>query len=560
MSPSPLSHNAATGPCAVCGEAGRPCARCRVHYYCGKEHQKKHWRRHKPSCGCIELRDGYVVATRDIPAGTLIMRERPTLTFPASTLNYYRNHLEAVLCVGCCADLGQDPPRQCRRCGLPVCDEACSRGSAHQVECQVFQRAKYQVEKSEFLGENSGAVFGAIVATLRIAVAFPNNPLLQHLDRELNFDEQGLKASPHAEEWVSAMQIVMAAVVRYVRRVVGVTWISERDLSRAARIAAMHAEDITGASPERWDNVAKQAHWGALFVGMQLRKHSCLPNSNDISLNSESKEYGVVTARDIAAGEFITNMLQGCQWVDDTATRRDCLLVHWGFVCNCERCSDPTELGMYVGSPCCPDCAGQEKLCYLVPVNDARSLWRCEGCDIEKTSAQVESLTKEAEDRLHEIGRRQYNAFLEFIEQQTYPRGPLHPTHRLVLRARAYVRDELYEVRADEKATNVELDRWEVVVRDQLRAVDRLVPGPSEVRVMLLLELRRLALRRLRVAERKTMMLCLACTSAMRETMLQISKYREAVLQVNKEILSHCFGRDEDGARRSLIQDPFGGR
>ena len=48
--------------------------------------------------------------------------------------------------MGCCADLREKKSiSQCRRCGLPVCDAACSRVSDHQVECKAFQRAEYKV-------------------------------------------------------------------------------------------------------------------------------------------------------------------------------------------------------------------------------------------------------------------------------------------------------------------------------------------------------------------------------------------------------------------------------
>lgn len=81
--------DAASGPCAVCGKAGLPCARCRVDYYCGKEHQKQHWPQHRPGCGSLELRDGRIVAAKDIPAGTDILRELPTLVVPASPMTYH---------------------------------------------------------------------------------------------------------------------------------------------------------------------------------------------------------------------------------------------------------------------------------------------------------------------------------------------------------------------------------------------------------------------------------------------------------------------------------------
>ncbi|CAM9967240.1 unnamed protein product, partial [Heterosigma akashiwo] len=38
--------------CAVCGVGAglHGCAGCRLVYYCSKEHQKAHWKEHKPAC------------------------------------------------------------------------------------------------------------------------------------------------------------------------------------------------------------------------------------------------------------------------------------------------------------------------------------------------------------------------------------------------------------------------------------------------------------------------------------------------------------------------------
>lgn len=62
---------------------------------------------------------------------------------------------------------------------------------------------------------------------------------------------------------------------------------------------------------------------------------------------------------------------QGGNWVDHTLDRRESLLLCWGINCKCERCSDPTELGLYVGSPCCADCAGR----YTATLRDQMCAW-----------------------------------------------------------------------------------------------------------------------------------------------------------------------------------------
>ncbi|XP_034242974.1 SET domain-containing protein SmydA-8-like [Thrips palmi] len=559
----PICHTAATGPCAVCGQPGRPCARCRVHCYCGKEHQKKHWPKHRAGCGSVALRDGVLVAAKDIPAHTVIMREQPSISFPASPLTYNQNQENVMLCVACCADLSEvQPPCQCRHCGLPVCDKACSQASAHQPECQAFQRAKYKVPFEHVL-DARGILLGACVATLRVALAYPKNPLLQHLKRDLDFDEKGLKSSPEATRDMLGYQTCIALVIRHLRQRVGISWIPEAELASAALIVCMFAESISGPSPDRWDDVAKQAYYGVLYVGMSLRKHSCFPNTGCKVLRQELNEYVVVTTRAVAAGECITNMHQGCHWIEDTLRRRDIVLVRWGFVCHCERCRDPTELGMYVGSPCCADCAGQSKQSYLVPANAELSRWRCEGCEKEMTAAAVKALTEPASKQLMELHDASPDRLFKFIDAHLYPRGPLHRTHTLVLRASEYIRTDIFHRRADETASAGDLDRWEAMTRGLLRALDRLLPGTCESRVLHLMELRRLVLRRLRVAQENGMlatMMGMFGGPRSQDTGRKIAEYKQAVLEVNKELRRYHFGREEDDPKRSLREDPFGGR
>ena len=72
----------------MCGEEGPSCARCRLDFYCGKEHQLLDWPRHKRGCGALELRldqrlGRHLVAAKDIPAGTVLIRERPAFLLPS---------------------------------------------------------------------------------------------------------------------------------------------------------------------------------------------------------------------------------------------------------------------------------------------------------------------------------------------------------------------------------------------------------------------------------------------------------------------------------------------
>ena len=68
------------------------------------------------------------------------------------------------------------------------------------------------------------------------------------------------------------------------------------------------------------------------------------------------------------------------------------LKAEWFFDCSCERCSDPTELGSYTSSVCCPGCP---KKGYLLPCIGTVS-------DKNKSEAEVKLASKVSEIKLEE--------------------------------------------------------------------------------------------------------------------------------------------------------------
>lgn len=93
--------------CAVCG-IGAPykCTACKSVSYCGVEHQKSDWNRHKVECRPFKIEHSealgrYLVATRDIPAKSIIFMELPLVIGPKWCLNESDKLLPFFPCVGC---------------------------------------------------------------------------------------------------------------------------------------------------------------------------------------------------------------------------------------------------------------------------------------------------------------------------------------------------------------------------------------------------------------------------------------------------------------------------
>ena len=75
--------------CAYCHiQANQRCTGCHETFYCSREHQKMHWRKHKNQCCAFKICSDneelgrYIIATRDLKPGELILAEAPTVIAP----------------------------------------------------------------------------------------------------------------------------------------------------------------------------------------------------------------------------------------------------------------------------------------------------------------------------------------------------------------------------------------------------------------------------------------------------------------------------------------------
>jgi len=88
--------------CPVCSSfANFRCSGCAKVRYCSRDHQKQHWKLHKTDCCCWKIgEDGkvgrHLVASRDIKAGEIVIKEKPLLLTPPK--------ITPPVCLGCCRE------------------------------------------------------------------------------------------------------------------------------------------------------------------------------------------------------------------------------------------------------------------------------------------------------------------------------------------------------------------------------------------------------------------------------------------------------------------------
>lgn len=110
-----------TSRCRVCNNAAdKTCSACHSVSYCSLEHQRKDWKEHKKSCRIYVIKKNdvlgrYVVAARDIPAGTVIMDDHPVAYGPKQNTR--------PICLGCYKLVNGS--YRCTKCQLPLCGKAC---------------------------------------------------------------------------------------------------------------------------------------------------------------------------------------------------------------------------------------------------------------------------------------------------------------------------------------------------------------------------------------------------------------------------------------------------
>ncbi|XP_052119555.1 uncharacterized protein LOC113214864 isoform X2 [Frankliniella occidentalis] len=450
-----FTYGPCRGPCAVCGQPGAVCARCRVAFYCGKDHQRMHWKLHKPVCGCLEVRTDervgrHIVAIKDIPARTILMRELPLVVFPfnptQALLQPDTEDLEPIeggkvcLCVACCMKV--DNPIPCVHCGWPLCKRSCPHLDRHSTECAAFQMGKYKYHGDITSVDTTDL---DLLAAIRIWLAShkekERGPRLLKLQHEIPAPS-AKKGTVDAAMLKKASELFWKKVLSTAVRALLVMGSNEREANEGIKRALGSSLINSFGSNHGLNNRKGEYSGAALYAGLSLLEHSCVPNARTAQADGDSDAVILVASRDIAAGEHVTisyhdNPLANLheRWVDN-ATR--------GFVCRCELCEDPTEKGTYFNAWCCTTCKRNDRK-NLVTLVGAFG-WRCKVCkasgpnpdpavqELQKSFRHLQVLMALDENPAGEGVQRLWQGY---IDAALWPKGPLHPTHHLVVKAAA---------------------------------------------------------------------------------------------------------------------------
>jgi len=381
--------------CFICSKpATEVCDKCGLVAFCSEAHKKLH----RPENFCfpfmVEQREGvgrYVVAVRDIEPLELVMWDSAAALGPR------------MGCAPCCLQCLKpvDGSYFCQVCSWPVCNEKCSAGTAHKIECETLKNVKEKVEFTDFKSPHD---FYRCIAPLRLLKVKEKIPeVWERLSYLMDHNEDRVKDE---ELWNTYQNSVNK-------------FLKSCDPN-------LKDEDIDRAVGLLWTNAFACSNGGgqAIFPTFSFMSHSCVPNcAHSVFPN---KTLALQAKTKIKAGEEFTisyiSTLQG------SLKRRMKLHDKWFFDCGCPRCMDPTELGSFTSAHLCQVCNCPEGVVLPTEVGNDSAPWKCQKCGL---LTPAEELNKKETEIAMDMQKLDNNSLLAFEEFHENTLTLLHPNHYL---------------------------------------------------------------------------------------------------------------------------------
>ncbi|KAK7072640.1 hypothetical protein SK128_012617 [Halocaridina rubra] len=441
--------------CKVCGvkEANVSCSECEQVFYCSSRHQEEDWEEHKVECQAlvIEQKDPvkgrYLVVARNVTAGELLFKENPIALGPRAT--------SRPICLGCHELIETYEFAKCPKCSWPLCSLACASAKLHQAECPILAADKGQIGLPTNLGESP---YYDVILVLRCL-------LLRHSDSKAW--QRLLQMASHAVHLENESEPFHMATILYIK-----------DILQASFDAKFihHARGAIMANCFEWTSPSNVSLRG-VYPKTARMNHSCLPN---VTMSSDRN--GVMYIRAAVDIKALTPLHITYTGTLGPLWERQAYLneIHY-FNCGCQRCKDPSELGLHYSSPKCDTCKQQ----FMEPNSWlGETVWECPMCHVVfqdnliKTE-YVQWMSKfDCNDTFIMAHTKGVRNTLDRVEYA------FHPTHHVWVMAAQVAIRTLQKI-SNRDALMLRRDLWKRL----LRIYDVLEPGMTRRRGMTMYEL-----------------------------------------------------------------------
>jgi len=454
-------------PCANCkATAKTKCSNCHQVHYCQRSCQKEHWSVHKKECHPFKFTETqvcdstsrtsilqdprlarYVVASRPIKAGEVILKEEPLVLAPFDNPNF--------VCLGCYKTV--DGSIRCSACGWPVCGKACEASKDHQAECGLSRHAKPFVAQLEPRDMSA-------VLPLRCLALYNNEEKLGKLLAFENHREER-KKNPYKSELqthtIDLLKKLKISVPKKVGKIDSIDSFVEH---------ALGSYDVNGMTVHLNNNSEGEVE--GLFPLAAMMEHSCQPNVRIKFSNSRSVV--VKAAVDIPVDGHLS--ISYSKILNGTTARQKHLLEHKYFLCSCVRCSDPTEFGTNLSAVKCLKCP--KGYCLPIDTQLIDSKWACSDCKKTMSAVEVEKITDalslDVKEALKNPDQDKLTSLLKLNVDKV-----VHPNHYSLIMVR-HTLMQLYSIGA-ESIKEEKLSLKEKVCTDLMDLFSKLDPNAARV-------------------------------------------------------------------------------
>jgi len=523
--PDPVQKDAVPmGDCLVCGRLTKVlCSGCRNVFYCRRECQAKDWSTHKENCKEFAklpyrverspILGRFLSATKDLPAGELILQESPMVVGP--------RQLTKPVCLGCHKEIESASEMiKCVRCNWPVCSRKCMDSPLHVAECRATKAAGGRINVEVFGQTN---MMYACITILR-ALALQDGPK--------KIWEDYTKFDSHLDQRIKTQiysKVNKEKVVFFIHHYLGIKRYSDLEILEACGKLDTNCFEI------RQDG----KNLRAMYRTACIISHACSPNTRHTF--SPDHSINIYTTQNIKKGSVISATYTNLLW--PTTQRREHLNISKCFWCSCARCRDPSELDSYLSAMRCMRCKGfsdniqSDDLQYLTPVNplDLESVWRCGKCTNIQRADQIKAGNEKVVAALQQANRSSVEELLSFLH---YHEPLLGPNNHHVVEVK-YTIVSILGNRASyplEELSMQLLTIKERFCRELLQLSEHIDPGLSRWRGQLLLELQ-MAIVALAAGQAEGGMITKAVAREKAEEGLAVVREATSILQVEPDML-----------------------
>ncbi|XP_065370045.1 SET domain-containing protein SmydA-8 [Calliphora vicina] len=395
--------------CAVCQiPATLFCSACKVVKYCGAEHQRQHWKLHKKECRCFRIDNDatvgrYLLATKDIKAGTTIFCEAPLVVGPKWYLTEKEQEVPVMPCVGCFTPCRMGA-YQCPKCHWPCCSPDCEgldNPNLHALECCILMLGSGPKPAGDMNALLDYYRSDALLVLKCLILQRQNTKKWSELMDMQSHEEdrQGTELQEDAEQRiVSYLQRNFLQPLKTVERQTKSKHLPEYDSAILHRICGIIETNYMCIS------LSSGLELSGVFYTACMMEHSCLPNCYFQFDQHNGFRISVIAGRDIKKGEHLKIMYSNMLWA--TQMRHEHLMITKHFLCSCERCRDPTEMGTNFNALRCVGDVNVECDGIQLPKDplDSKSDWVCNKCPMiisgEEVRYLLTQMTEEVESLL----------------------------------------------------------------------------------------------------------------------------------------------------------------